>query len=75
MVNAALPADLDPGLKLAAAAIAATGAAKDAIPSLLPVGLGQKGGEFDKVFIDTFQLDRAARPEGAGRCSTARPRS
>ena len=56
VVNAPLPADLDPGLKLAVAAIAATGAAKDAIPSLLPVGLGQKGGEFDKVFIDTFQL-------------------
>jgi multiple sugar transport system substrate-binding protein len=56
VVNAPLPADLDPGLKLAVAAIAATGAAKDAIPSLLPIGLGQKGGEFDKVFIDTFQL-------------------
>ena len=24
--------------------------------SLLPVGLGEKGGEFNKVFIDTFQL-------------------
>ncbi|WP_155984542.1 hypothetical protein [Roseomonas gilardii] len=23
--------------------------------SLLPIGLDQKGGEFDKVFMDTFQ--------------------
>jgi multiple sugar transport system substrate-binding protein len=22
---------------------------------LLPIGLGQRGGEFDKVFMDTFQ--------------------
>ncbi|MCW3475348.1 ABC transporter substrate-binding protein [Limobrevibacterium gyesilva] len=56
VVKATLPPDLDPGLKLAVAAIAATGGAKDALPSLLPIGLGQKGGEFDKVFMDTFQL-------------------
>src|SRR5580693_678524 len=30
--------------------------AKDALPTLLPIGLGQRGGEFDKVFMDTFQL-------------------
>ena len=30
--------------------------AKDALPALLPIGLGQRGGEFDKVFMDTFQL-------------------
>jgi multiple sugar transport system substrate-binding protein len=56
VVKAPLPADLDPGLKLAVAAIAATNGARDALPSLLPVGLGQKGGEFDKLFMDTFQL-------------------
>jgi multiple sugar transport system substrate-binding protein len=56
VVKAPLPSDLDPGLKLAVGAIAATSGAKDALPSLLPVGLGQKGGEFDKVFMDTFQL-------------------
>lgn len=56
VVKAELPADLEPGLKLAVAAISATQSAKDALPSLLPIGLGSKGGEFDKVFMDTFQL-------------------
>jgi multiple sugar transport system substrate-binding protein len=56
VVKAELPADLDPGVKLGAAAIAATQSAKDALPALLPVGLGQRGGEFDKIFLDTFQL-------------------
>ena len=28
---------------------------QDALPSLLPVGLGAKGGEFNKVYMDTFQ--------------------
>jgi multiple sugar transport system substrate-binding protein len=52
--KAELPSDLEPGLKLAAAAIEKMQSAKDALPALLPVGLGQRGGEFDKVFIDTF---------------------
>ena len=56
VVKAELPADLDPGLKMAAAAIAEMQSARDAVPALLPVGLGQRGGEFDNVFMDTFQL-------------------
>jgi multiple sugar transport system substrate-binding protein len=56
VVKADLPPDLDPGLKLGVAAISATQSAKDAIPALLPIGLGSHGGEFDKVFLDTFQL-------------------
>jgi hypothetical protein len=28
--------------------------AKDALPALLPIGLGQRGGEFDKMFMDTL---------------------
>jgi multiple sugar transport system substrate-binding protein len=56
VVKAELPADLDPGIKLGAPAIEKTQTAKDALPALLPVGLGQRGGEFDKVFMDTFQL-------------------
>lgn len=55
-VKADIPADLDPGLKLGAEAIARMQSAPDALPALLPVGLGAKGGEFDKVFMDTFQL-------------------
>ena len=43
-------------MKLAVAAIQRTGAAKDGIAALLPVGLGDKSGAFDKIFLDTFQL-------------------
>jgi multiple sugar transport system substrate-binding protein len=53
---APLPADLAPGTKAAVAAIQKTGSAKDGIAALLPVGLGAKSGEFDKTFLDTFQL-------------------
>jgi hypothetical protein len=41
---------------MAAAAIEKMQSAKDALPALLPIGLGQRGSEFDKVFMDTFQL-------------------
>lgn len=56
VVKADLPADLDPGIKLGVGAIEKTQSAKDALTALLPIGLGQRGGEFDKVFMDTFQL-------------------
>ena len=56
VVKVALPSDLEPGLKLAADAIEKTQSATDALPALLPIGLGQRGGEFDRVFMDTFQL-------------------
>jgi multiple sugar transport system substrate-binding protein len=56
VVKTELPADLAPGLQLANGAIERQVAAPNAIASLLPVGLGEKNGEFNKVFIDTFQL-------------------
>src|SRR5260370_21851228 len=56
VVKADLPPDLDPGIRLGAGAIEKTQSAKDALTALLPVGLGQRGGEFEKVFMDTFQL-------------------
>ena len=56
VVKAELPPDLEPGLKMATAAIEKMQSAKDALPALLPIGLGQRGSEFDKVFLDTFQL-------------------
>ena len=56
VMKAELPPDLDPGLKMGAAAIEKMQSAKDALPVLLPIGLGPRGGEFDKVFMDTFQL-------------------
>jgi multiple sugar transport system substrate-binding protein len=55
VVKAELPPDLDPGLKMGAAAIEKMQSAKDALPALLPIGLGERGGEFDKVFMETFQ--------------------
>jgi multiple sugar transport system substrate-binding protein len=54
VVAAALPDDLPRGIQLAGAAIGAQSGSPDAIASLLPVGLGGLGGEFNKVFMDTF---------------------
>ena len=56
VVKEELPTDLEPGVKLAAVAIERMQSAKDALPALPPIGLGQSGGEFDKVFMNTFQL-------------------
>ena len=50
-----LPADLSPGVKLLAEGVDKTQNARDALVSLLPVGLGAKGGEFNKVYMDAFQ--------------------
>ncbi len=55
VVKAELPADLSPAIKLLAEGVAKTQAAPDALVALLPVGLGDKGGEFNKVYLDTFQ--------------------
>jgi multiple sugar transport system substrate-binding protein len=55
VVKADLPADLSGGIKLLAEGVAKTQGSKDALVSLLPVGLGAKGGEFSKVYMDTFQ--------------------
>jgi multiple sugar transport system substrate-binding protein len=43
-------------VKAASEAISKTENAKDALASLLPIGLGTHGGEFDKVYTDAFQL-------------------
>jgi multiple sugar transport system substrate-binding protein len=56
VVKAELPPDLDPGVKLAGGAVEKMQSAKDALPALPPIGLGQRGGEFDRVFMDTFEL-------------------
>jgi len=56
VVKAELPSDFEPGLKLAAAAIEKIQSEKDALPALLPIGLGVRSAEFDEAFMDTFQL-------------------
>lgn len=46
--------DLPEGVAKQAEAVAAQSAAEDAIPSLLPVGLGARGGEINEIFIAAF---------------------
>ncbi len=55
VVAANLPDDLPPAVKAAGDAIAAMSGSEDANPGLLPAGLGDKGGDFNKVFVDTFE--------------------
>jgi multiple sugar transport system substrate-binding protein len=55
VTSAAIPQDLPAGVRLEAEAVQQQSASKDALPSLLPVGLGAKGGEFNKVYLDTYQ--------------------
>ncbi len=45
---------LPPGVRIAAAGMTATLNAPDGIASRLPVQLGRKNGEFNKIYVDTF---------------------
>jgi multiple sugar transport system substrate-binding protein len=56
VVQAKLSPPGDPGLEMAAIAIQRMQSAKDALPALPPVGLGEHDADFDKVFMDAFQL-------------------
>ena len=55
MVDVALPDDLPPSVKAAGDAVAKMSGSADANPGLLPAGLGDKGGDFNRVFVDTFE--------------------
>lgn len=55
VIDTETPQDLNAGTRLEADAVQRQAASQDALPSLLPVGLGAKGGEFNKVYLDTFQ--------------------
>ncbi len=55
VIDVALPDDMPASVKASAPVIAATVGAPDALPVLLPIGLGDKGGQFNQVFIDTFE--------------------
>jgi multiple sugar transport system substrate-binding protein len=55
VLDKALPANLAPHLKIEADAVQAQSKAPDAKVALLPIGLGAKGGDFNKVQLDTFQ--------------------
>jgi multiple sugar transport system substrate-binding protein len=54
VVDVDFPGFVSPGIKAEGEAVAAQSAAPDALPSLLPQGLGGKSGDFSKVYRDTF---------------------
>ncbi len=54
-MDATLPEDMPASVRLSGPAIAAMTGAPDALPALLPVGLGDLGGQFNQVYIDTFE--------------------
>lgn len=55
VVEVELPDDMPAAVKISGAAIAAMSSAPDANPGLLPVGLGKLGGEFNQVYVDSFE--------------------
>ncbi len=55
VIDADLPGDLSPGLQAEVDAVAAMQEADDALPALLPVGLGEEGAAYSQVFRDAFQ--------------------
>jgi multiple sugar transport system substrate-binding protein len=61
VVDVALPDDMPASVQAAGAAIAAMSGAEDALPALLPVGLGGLGGQFNQIYIDTFERIVLAR--------------
>ncbi len=48
------PGYVSPGIKMEGEAVTAQAASPVAMPALLPQGLGAKGGDFSKVYRDTF---------------------
>jgi multiple sugar transport system substrate-binding protein len=54
VVSHRLSKQVGPGLLKIAGAVKVQQRSKDALPSLLPVGLGSQGGNYNRVFIDTF---------------------
>jgi multiple sugar transport system substrate-binding protein len=53
-IDVELPDDLDPGIQAEADAVQATISDPNVLTSLLPVGLGDQNGAYNKVFRDTF---------------------
>lgn len=54
VVDIDYPGFVSPGVKLEGEAVTKQAASPDALPALLPQGLGGKGGDFNKVYRDTF---------------------
>jgi multiple sugar transport system substrate-binding protein len=45
---------MPPGISIEAGAVSAQATADDALPALLPVGLGERGGEINQIFKNAF---------------------
>lgn len=54
VTGAEVPEDVGAAIQAEATAAANQTAAPDALPALLPVGLGEQGGEFNEVYRNTF---------------------
>jgi multiple sugar transport system substrate-binding protein len=54
VTEAEVPSDVGAAIQAEATAAADQTAAPDALPSLLPVGLGDRGGEFNEVYRNAF---------------------
>ncbi|NKB75798.1 MAG: extracellular solute-binding protein [Gammaproteobacteria bacterium] len=55
VVDVELPADMPAAVRISGAAIATMSGSADANPGLLPAGLGDQGGKFNQVFVDSFE--------------------
>jgi multiple sugar transport system substrate-binding protein len=55
VVDVELPSDLPAAVQAAGAAVNKMSGSSDANPGLLPAGLGDKGGDFNRVFVDSFE--------------------
>jgi multiple sugar transport system substrate-binding protein len=54
VVGGNLSKQISPGLRAEAAAVRRQQKAKDAVQALLPIGIGAEGGNFNKIYRDTF---------------------
>jgi multiple sugar transport system substrate-binding protein len=54
VVPGRLSKTISPGLRAEAGAVRRQQNAKDAVQALLPIGIGAEGGNFNKVYTDTF---------------------
>jgi multiple sugar transport system substrate-binding protein len=73
VISGRLSQRLGPGLLKQASAVKRTQNARDALPSLLPIGLGAEGGNFNTIYRNTFRrivinnenIQTVLREEGA----------
>jgi multiple sugar transport system substrate-binding protein len=55
VIDVELPEDLPASARELGKAITTMSGAEDALPALLPIGLGDLGGQFNQVYTDTFE--------------------